>query len=209
MAKADPALPFDAVILAGGAAHRLGGIDKPGTVVHGRTLIGWVAAAAAGAGRLIVVGPARPELPGAVTVREQPVGSGPVPALRAGLAEVRAPWLALLAADLPYLRPPHLSGLLTAAATADAAGAVLADESGRQQWLAGVWRAGTLRAALAAYQGTSLRGLLTPLLPVLVRPGPTGTPPWFDCDTPADLERARTDPPSPDVGSFGDRNAEA
>ncbi len=50
-----------------------------------------------------------------------------------------------------------------------------------------------LRNAAASYQGTSLRGLLGPLSPVLVRPAvpPGQPPPWLDCDTPEDLAAAR------------------
>ena len=179
--------PFDAVVLAGGRARRLGGADKPGARVGGRPLIAWVADAAAGAGRLVVVGPPRPDLPHAVTVREDPPGSGPVPALRAGLAEVRAPWTVLLAADLPFLRPAHVAALLAAAGEG---GAVLVDRDGREQWLAGCWPTGPLRAALAAYRGGSLRGLLGPLGPVPVALPAGERPPWYDCDTPDALLRA-------------------
>ncbi|MFC5749688.1 molybdenum cofactor guanylyltransferase [Actinomadura rugatobispora] len=185
---------FDAVVLAGGRARRLGGSDKPGTPVGGRPLIGWVAGAAAGAGRLVVVGPPRPGLPDAVVVREDPPGSGPVPALRAGLPEVRAPWTVLLAADLPFLRASHVAALLDAAAGAGAggggAGAVLVDQDGREQWLAGCWPTGPLRAALAAYEGGSLRGLLGPLRPVPVALAAGERPPWYDCDTPDALVHA-------------------
>ncbi|WP_157431888.1 NTP transferase domain-containing protein, partial [Actinomadura hibisca] len=40
---------FDAVVLAGGRARRLGGADKPAALVGGRPLIAWAADAAAGA----------------------------------------------------------------------------------------------------------------------------------------------------------------
>lgn len=176
---------YDAVILAGGSARRLGGADKPGALVRGRTLVSWVADAVADAERLILVGPARAELPQALVVREDPPGGGPIPALRAGLAEVQAPCVALLAADLPYLRASHIDLLREAAV---AAGAVLVDADGREQWLAGFWRTGLLREALEAYEGSSLFGLLRPLEPVLVA---AKGEPWFDCDTPADLARAR------------------
>ncbi|WP_243725371.1 molybdenum cofactor guanylyltransferase [Actinomadura rubrisoli] len=181
---------FDAVLLAGGRARRLGGADKPAAPVGGRPLIAWVAAAAADASRLVVVGPPRDVLPGAVVVREDPPGAGPVPALRAGLAEVRAPWLALLAADLPFLRPVHLVRLLDAARGPAAAGAVLVDERGREQWLAGCWRTATLRAALDSYTGASLRGVLGPLEPARVALPAGEGPPWYDCDTPEELARA-------------------
>ncbi|WP_431898092.1 NTP transferase domain-containing protein [Nonomuraea sp. bgisy101] len=178
----------DAIILAGGAASRMGGRDKPGLRLGGRTLLERVAAAVPDAGRLVVVGPSR-DLPRAVFTREEPVGGGPVPALRAGLALVRAPWVALLAGDLPLMAPEHVKALLEAAAREERgqrAGAVLLDDGGREQWLAGVWRAAPLRAALDGYEGRSLHGLLAPLDPVRLRlPGT----PWLDCDTMDDLRK--------------------
>ncbi|MFC6885497.1 molybdenum cofactor guanylyltransferase [Actinomadura yumaensis] len=188
---AEAADGFDAVVLAGGRARRFGGGDKPGAEVGGRPLITWVAGAAARAGRLVVVGPPRTGLPdGATFVREDPPGAGPVPALRTGLPLARAPWLALLAADLPFLRPAHLDRLLDEARRAGAPGAVLVDGDGREQWLAGCWRTGALRAALDGYGGASLRGLLGPLGPVRVALAGDVRPPWYDCDTPEALARA-------------------
>jgi molybdopterin-guanine dinucleotide biosynthesis protein A len=115
-----------------------------------------------------------------------------VPALRRGLAEVTEPLVAVLAADLPFFRETDLASLLRVAAGA-AAGAVLVDDTEREQWLAGCWRTGVLRPALDGYNGRSLRGLFGPLEPVLVHAerAPGEPPPWLDCDTPADLERAR------------------
>jgi molybdenum cofactor guanylyltransferase len=180
--------PYDAVVLAGGEARRLNGADKPGLLVGGRSLVGWVAAAVADAGRLVLVGPGRPELPDAILVREDPPGGGPVPALRAGLARVRAPWSAVLAADLPFLRPGHVRELRRGAA--GRSGAVLIDPDGRPQWLTGVWRTADLLDALAGYPGASLRDLMGPLEPARVRP-PAGERPWHDCDTPSDVSAAR------------------
>ena len=111
--------PFGIIVLAGGRGARLGGRDKPSLVVGGRTLladkpglvvggtlIGAVVAAGteAGARQVIVVGPPRAGLDGVSFVTEQPPGAGPVPALRRGLAEARPRWVAVLAADLPFLR---------------------------------------------------------------------------------------------------------
>lgn len=180
--------PYDAVVLAGGGARRLGGADKPGLLVGGRSMVEWVGEAVTGAGRLVLVGPERPELSRAVTVREEPPGGGPVPALAAGLAEVRAPWAAVLAADLPFLRTAHVDELRRRAA--GRCGAILVDDDGRPQWLAGVWRVADLRGALGEYDGASLRGLLGPLGPVLVRSRPTARPGWYDCDTQADVDTA-------------------
>jgi molybdopterin-guanine dinucleotide biosynthesis protein A len=191
--------PFDAVVLAGGHGRRLAGVDKPALVVGGRPLMGWVVAAAtgAGAGRVVVVGPSRalppgPEPPGGlVTVREEPPGAGPVPALRRGLAEVAAPAVAVLAADLPFLRSRHLRALLRA--LAERPGAVMADPEGEPQWLTGCWRTAVLRAAAGCYGGSSLRGLLGPLGPALIHYDLAAgePPPWLDCDTAADLGQAQ------------------
>lgn len=178
---------FDAVILAGGTARRLGGVDKPGIEMAGQTLLERVAAAVATARRTIVVGPERPRPP-ARYVREDPPGAGPVPAVRAGLTAVRAPWCALLAGDMPLLDPRVVDRLRGDAREQGADGAVLVDDAGRFQWLAGVWSTRALDAALAVHRGTSLRGLLAPLDPVPV--------PWhgaatLDCDTPQDVVRIR------------------
>jgi molybdopterin-guanine dinucleotide biosynthesis protein A len=234
---AAPDLPeYAAIILSGGVARRLGGLDKPAQPVRGRPLLAWAAAAVPDATPLIVVGPPHAALPTALFVREEPPGAGPVPALRTGLAALPEPaaaperlapapegdvvsqgaaapegdaaperrpsvpggavsaaveWVALLAGDLPFLRADHVAALRGAAGRSGV-GAVLVDGDGREQWLAGVWRVPALRAALAGYGGSSLRGVLGPLEPALVRlEAEGGEPPWFDCDTPEDLERAR------------------
>jgi molybdopterin-guanine dinucleotide biosynthesis protein A len=200
---ADSPPPFDVIILAGGRGARLGGADKPGLVVGSSTMAATAARAAvtAGADRIILVGPARPDVAAAtaagagrlIVTREEPPGAGPVPALRAGLTEAAAPWVAVLAADLPFLGGDQVLSLLAAARGGTSAGAVIADESGAVQWLAGCWRTDRLGPALAAYQGSSLRGLLGPLRPALIRAGRPGDgpPPWLDCDTPDELAAAR------------------
>ena len=193
---ADPPGPVAALVLAGGRATRLGGADKPGITISGRSLLVTVTSAAAGAGasRVIVVGPTRPDLPpGSVEfTSEQPPGAGPVPAVRAGLVRVDEPWLLLLAADLPFLRSLHLRTLLAAAERARAAGALLLDGQGRPQWLVSCWRTARVRSALEAYDGASLGGLLGPLRPaeVTVSQEPGQGPPWLDCDTSDDLAAA-------------------
>jgi molybdopterin-guanine dinucleotide biosynthesis protein A len=192
------------VILAGGRGTRLGGADKPGLTVGSSTMAASVASAAvtAGAGQVILVGPPRADLAmicaplpaGLTVVREEPPGAGPVPALRAGLTRVRSPWVALLAADLPFLRGADVSSLLAAAIGGTGVGAVLADADGTPQWLAGCWPTAGLRAVLPEYRGSSLRGLLGPLRPALIGPAATRSrepPPWLDCDTPAELAAAR------------------
>ncbi|MGH3716364.1 MAG: molybdenum cofactor guanylyltransferase, partial [Micromonosporaceae bacterium] len=120
---------FGAIVLAGGGARRLGGADKPGLSLGGRPLLHRVLDAVADAYPRIVVGPPRPVPEGVLTTREEPPGGGPVAALAAGLAllDSVAPGpdgdvalVAVLAGDLPFLRPEAV-GALRAAATGDAA----------------------------------------------------------------------------------------
>uniref|UniRef100_UPI00055F84E1 molybdenum cofactor guanylyltransferase n=1 Tax=Kitasatospora sp. MBT63 TaxID=1444768 RepID=UPI00055F84E1 len=108
-----PAAGYDAVVLAGGAAARLGGADKPGLTVGGRSLLDRVVAACEGADRIVVVGPQRATA-GVRWAREEPPGGGPVAAVAAGLAQVTADRVLLLAADLPFLDRRTLERLLAA-----------------------------------------------------------------------------------------------
>jgi molybdopterin-guanine dinucleotide biosynthesis protein A len=183
--------PYTAVVLAGGRAARLGGQAKPQLMVGGRTMLATVLAAVADAADRVVVGPDQPVPADVLLVREHPPGGGPVAALRTGLAEVDTDVVAVLAGDLPFLTA-RLIADLRARLSRD--GVLVLDESGREQLLLGVWRTAPLRAAVSAVgQPTSMRKVLAPLSADRWRPDvPAGTaPPWLDCDTPADLARAR------------------
>jgi molybdopterin-guanine dinucleotide biosynthesis protein A len=183
--------PYSAVVLAGGRAARLGGQAKPQLVVGDRPMLQAVLDAVADASARVVVGPPQSVPSDVVLVREQPPGGGPVAALRAGLAEVRTDVVAVLAGDLPFLTSTLITGLRDRL-TRD--GALVVDEAGRDQFLVGVWRTAPLRAALGAVRRpTSMRRAIGSLAVDRWRPDvPDGAPPpWLDCDTPADLARAR------------------
>lgn len=166
-------------------------MHKPALEVGGRPVLWRVIDAVQGVARCIVVGPGEGVPDGVTVVREDPPGSGPVPALACALPWVTSSWVAVLAGDLPFLRPADIGALLSSAHDGD--GAVLVDDRGREQWLVGVWRAAALRHAVRGYGGGSLHGLLRPLLTCRVAwEAPDGTPPpWLDCDTVEDLELAR------------------
>ncbi len=182
---------YDAVVLAGGAARRLGGEDKPALVVGGMALLDRVLAACADAGTTVVVGPERATARRVRWAREEPPGGGPVAGLAAGLAQVAAEVTVLLAADLPFLDAATVHRLLDALAEPDVDAAVLVDAGGREQLLTAAYRTGPLRVALAAVgdpDGARLRAV-TGALRTLRLPDPTGAA--VDCDTWEDVERAR------------------
>ncbi|MCC2275065.1 molybdenum cofactor guanylyltransferase [Streptomyces sp. ET3-23] len=187
---------YDAVVLAGGAARRLGGADKPAVRVGGRPLLDRVLSACGGAARTVVVGPRRATVRPVLWAREQPPGGGPLAALNAGLRQVSAATVLLLSADLPFLDEQAVRALLGAlgehAGTAE--GAVLTDPGGREQPLVAAYRTEALRreiGLLAAEHGT-LSGLplrlLTAELSLTRLHHPTAS---FDCDTWEDIGTAR------------------
>ncbi|NUR58299.1 MAG: NTP transferase domain-containing protein [Catenulispora sp.] len=176
--------PFDAIVLAGGGARRLGGVDKPALDVGGMSLLDRVLAACAGAKSVAVVGPVREVRFPVVFTREDPPGGGPVPALAAGMGIGTAPVVAVFAADLPFLDSAAVESLrrvLDTDPTTDAV--VFTDAHGRDQPLAALYRRGALAAALAALPELPGARLFTLLRTLRVaRVGdPRGV--TADCDT--------------------------
>lgn len=176
------------MILAGGTASRLGGVAKPQLEVGGVTLLDRVVAACAGAGRIIVVGPAQPVAVEVSWAREDPPGGGPVAGLAAAAPYVTAPVVLTLAADLPGIAPAVAE--LLASVPADGVAALAT--AGRTNYLAAAWRTASLRAALAGLvpAGASMRSLFdgVPLVAVGDTEGR-----GRDIDTWDDVDRARQD----------------
>lgn len=173
----------------------MSGQAKPQLRVGDATMLDRVLTAVSGAGARIVVGPPQPVPAGVVIVQEQPAGSGPVAGAAAGLAEVSAEIVVLLAVDLPFLTA-ELIQTLVGALGADDEVAVLIDEAGRDQFLLSAWRASALRRSLtelAPLAGRAMRDVVAAVRVTRVevatpRDGPA---PWTDVDTPADLDCAR------------------
>jgi molybdopterin-guanine dinucleotide biosynthesis protein A len=89
-----------ALILAGGKATRLGGVDKSALVVDGRTIFERQVDALRDAVAEIIVSSPR-DYPGFRTVRDAVEDGGPLAGIAAGLAAARTPWLLVLAGDMP------------------------------------------------------------------------------------------------------------
>ena len=178
---------YDAIVLAGGTARRLGGVDKPALEVNGMTLLDRSLAAAAGAGRVVVVGERRPTSYPVEWTFEEPPGGGPVAGLAAGLACVESQRVLVLAADLPHISAVVV-GRLFGAGDRDA---VAVDDDGRRQPLLALYDVERLRAALGIIgtRDRAMREILERLDPVEIYLGSAAA----DCDTWEEIERARTE----------------
>ena len=185
--------PYTAVVLAGGKAARLGGQAKPQLEVGGRT----DARRRARRGRRRrAARRRRPAAAGPRRTSSWSASSRPAaarsPPLRAGLAEVSTDVVALLAGDLPFLTAALVAELRAAAdrrrrprrrrrrpRPVPARGLADGGAAGG---------GGRRRRARRRCAGCSRRWPSGRLRPGSRRARP---PPWLDCDTPADLARAR------------------
>jgi len=91
-----------ALVLAGGKATRLGGVDKRELVVEGRTIFDRQREVLAPRVAEILVSSPR-EVPGYRTVADAAPGGGPLAGIAAGLAAAATPWLLVVAGDMPYV----------------------------------------------------------------------------------------------------------
>ncbi|WP_155369566.1 molybdenum cofactor guanylyltransferase [Catellatospora vulcania] len=183
------------MVLAGGAARRMGGLAKPLLPVGGVPMLRRVLSAVADARPLVVVGGPElaAELPtGALLTREDPPGGGPVAAIAAGAAALPETGdsgrVLVVAADLPFLTREAVAALLAV----DADVVMFTDPDGRRQHLCAAWRLGALRAALpASAHGAPMRALLADADVVELPWAGAGPAPWYDCDTPDELKAAQ------------------
>lgn len=165
MDREDLLEPFCAVVLAGGRAARLGGVDKAGIELRGRTLLEHALETVVDAAEVVVVGEEVPTERPVTFVLEDPRFGGPVAGLLTGRdALLRRPrWLAVVAVDMPRLEPRTLERLRAAASGRD--GATLVGPDGRRQaalWLS-LERLDAVRPDRERQHDLALRALLAPL----------------------------------------------
>ena len=140
--------PFDAVVLAGGAAARLGGADKPGLDLDGRPLLAHVLDAVAAAPRRVVVGPPRDlrgrsvVLPRITAGRRSGRGLG-------GRHRAHERAIGCGARRRSAVDRPSRGSPARRARGRQVEAAILVDRDGRLNPLAAAWRRSTLLAALA------------------------------------------------------------
>lgn len=203
-------MPYDAIVVAGGAGRRLGGVDKAAVQVGGVPLLERVLHALRDANRVVVVGPERNVTIGRELrwVREWPPGSGPLAGLAAGVHTL-AEWadrsdsadpsdpseqlVMVCATDLPWLDSSTVRRITTTLGEhPEQDAAMLGDTDGRWQPLAACYRGARLSAALRAIGDPTDRPvrLLFDHLEVTALPAVRQA---RDIDTPHDLEVAMLD----------------
>jgi len=187
-------MTFDAVVLAGGDARRLGGMDKAAIEVEGLSLLDRALAAVHLAKEIFIVGPRRPTSAPVRWTSESPAGGGPLRATIAGLKLVTSDVVVVLAIDYPFVTPEIVAELIRAAESRD--GAALQDEGGSMHYVVGAYQTNELRAAVDAKpsRDASMRSLFERLDIAAVRADRAA----LDIDTPEDVERARASKPEDD-----------
>ena len=174
-----PSTDLGAIILAGGAGRRLGGVSKPDLEIGGERLVDIAVRAVGGARSIVVVAPSQVRVPAGVErTLEDPPGGGPVAGIAAGLAVLRAaaggdegrsgPADALvIACDMPGVGSV-VPELLAAAAQrpCEADGVIARRPNGRRENLAFVASIGAMTAALSSGgdRDRSVRSLLAQLV---------------------------------------------
>jgi molybdopterin-guanine dinucleotide biosynthesis protein A len=142
-------LRLGAVILTGGTAARMDGVDKASLRLGGVTLLEHALAATEAASEVVVVGDEVPTSRPVTWTREQPPLGGPAAGILAGLDSFRTvpDLVCVLAVDMPGVTVAAVARLTTAVSGDPSCdGAVLVDDDGRRQVLAAVYRASALQA---------------------------------------------------------------
>jgi molybdopterin-guanine dinucleotide biosynthesis protein A len=207
--RQDESPPVAGLILAGGCARRMGGIDKALAEVGGapiavrlldllepRTVERWIAAGSAAPYRAVAAGH------GARVVLDRRPGEGPLAGLEAGLLAVGAPRVIVLAGDLALLTGAVLDRILSAGRDVGSPGGpevLIPVAAGRRQPLAAVYaRALAPRVTEALDRGVrSMDGFLETGVDVRevgaegLLLSPSDADAFLNVNDPSDLERAR------------------
>jgi len=155
-----------AIVLTGGSAVRLQGVDKASIEVAGATLLEHVLDALAEVSDVVVVGEEVGTSRPVTFLREDPPEGGPAAGVLAGLSGfLRMPRrVVVLAVDMPLVTSATVGRLMRAAeAEPDGDGALLVDDDGRRQYLCAVYRSEALLATappLDAQHGLAMRRLV-------------------------------------------------
>ena len=194
-----PIVGVTGAVLAGGASRRMGS-DKAALLIGGEPLlqraVGRLRLALA---EVIVVGsPAlAPRVPGTRIVADEWPGRGPLGALATALRATDAPWVLLVACDMPFTEPALIREIARRALTTPAADVVALRGPRGAEPLHAAYSRACLPLALEQLAGddASLRGLLAAARLAEVSPDdarlldPSGLS-AFNANTPEEWRRA-------------------
>ncbi len=143
-----------AIVLCGGRAERLGGVDKPLLDLAGTPLVGHVIARLRPQVERVVLACGGNTAPyerfGCVVTADERPGEGPLGGIVSALAGVETPWVLTTPADTPFL-PANLVASL--ASTCERAGAAVVVAGGHRQNLAMLLDAPRAASLAAFYRG--------------------------------------------------------
>lgn len=193
-------MEWNAIILAGGRAARLGGIDKCAIEIGGRRLLDAALAATERASARVVVGPERTWARDVPRVLEEPRYGGTQVAVDAGLRaldDTPEQLTAVIAADQPRVDDALAELMKEVRPQAAVDGWVAMDYGGHRHPLLAVYRTESLRKALAAERaehGRLGRQMLGLLPRMTLRPVQLLGYLCADVDTPIELVEHGVDP---------------
>ncbi len=180
-----------AIILCGGRATRLGGIEKPLIDLGGTLLLAHVIARLEPMVDNLVLSVGQPseryEQFGYPVVADEHPGQGPLAGIVSALAAVHTPWILTTPADTPFL-PPHLVAALAPACARR--GAVVASAGGHRQNLSMLLDR-QQAAALAGFYRSGGRAVHRWLVANGIDEVEFPKDCFFNINTPDDLARAR------------------
>jgi len=141
---------WEAIILTGGRAKRLGGYDKASLVgPDGRTCLDRAIDTCAKATQRVVVGP-RGDDPRVLWTREEPPYSGPARGIQAGVVALGKgesqgdTWVLVLACDMPYASEGVPLLLQAAENLQSPVDGIVGVADGRRQWLCALYMKSSL-----------------------------------------------------------------
>jgi molybdopterin-guanine dinucleotide biosynthesis protein A len=184
---------WDAIIVAGGRASRLGGIDKTALVYEGRSLLHRALDSVRRAHRVSIVGYG-PDLAASDRVQrteERPRWGGPASAIVAGLHNLRdskSEFVAVVASDLPHIVRAFAVLIDEHDLGVDEDGLIATDSTGHRQPLMAMYRTASLRAAAAAVAPATDLPMRSLIESLALRNVPLPSELCADIDTPEDAE---------------------
>ena len=118
-----PATGFSAILLAGGRASRMGGVDKLMLQVEGLPLLDRALGILGEMFEHVIVASGQEgryaDLPGVMVVPDRTEGCGPLAGIQAGLEVCRTEWAFVVAADMPSLVEPLISRVVDIACVSE------------------------------------------------------------------------------------------